>query len=101
MNKEGPGGPTPDRKPCLKVTMHLPAIPNHRASPTNSSGGTGPKKAYQGVRDFDVTTLNPIWDTSFDIGLPIPKSMLKVIVDKFNYMELVSRGGCKCWWGKS
>lgn len=87
-NKEGPGGPVPDRKPCLKVTMNLPTVNHPRASPPPlGPPGSSLKKAYQGVRDFEEITLTPMWDTTFNISLPIPKTMLKTIVDKYNFME--------------
>ena len=85
----------PDRKPCLKVTLFLPATaagaaatnatPNTSAKSPAASADTNPsgmKKATQISRDFTAVTLNPKWNSSFLLPLPFSKSVLRAAVER-------------------
>ena len=64
----------PDRKPGLKISLYQQA--------QNGGNSVEMKKVHQAVRDFEETTLNPRWGSSFYLFLPSPKHILQSYIDE-------------------
>ena len=81
-SREG-AGPTPDRKPGLKISLFQLV--------NNGNSSVEMKKIHQAVRDFDETTLNPRWGSTFYLFLPSPKHILQTYIDEFpNILNVIT-----------
>jgi len=69
------------RKPCLRVTLELPSTSTSVRASTASSISEKPalKKQFQVTRNYTDEGLNPSWDCTVHVPLPVPKVDCKCI----------------------
>lgn len=73
--KRGGGiGPLPDRKPGMKISLFQLV--------NNGNNSTEMKRIHQTEKQYEQTTLNPRWGSSFYLFLPCPKQIFQRFIDE-------------------
>lgn len=88
----------PNRKPCLRISLLLPAVP----AKASGAGANELSIVRKISREFPIQTLHPRWDCTVHVPLPCPKGLYPsdddLIAAKGRLLDKKSYAALLDWW---